>query len=1491
MDERRIAVFEVVLMVVAIFSFAYFVGFAYGHMGNFSLKEKYERFISTMIGDGRVSAISVNDLLQQGVQQFTQQINEATGGGFSICKETKDGKKCMLYPTSQCQELCKTSGDCVQIALTSSDSIDEDALRDAGCALGTCQDTEHGVCAPNSFQGGCDTSNGFIWYEGVDERTVQACKKGCCILGTEARLMTELECNRTAAENGLEYGTDNANFDSTINDELVCSLVGQRGVIGACTYGPSVENPGKNDCRRTTQDECLSLTGINPTTGVIATPNSPAMGFHEGELCSNPNLNTTCTPHNYTSCVDGLDEVFWFDSCGNQENIFDASRAADSEYLSKMIPKDQLCQMGTESDPLANQETCGNCNRIFSSMCGNASEEGKKLVNPDGSNPKGDVICADLRCRDPSDNNRIRENGETWCAYQTKFGVMGFDGNILGSLGNALPFTIGDTTTQQSDLGEDSSGGSVGSVQISGGSPFSLIGGIGGLGIRSIAPPGSLYFRKSCQDGNIEITSCANYRNEICTETQAENPDTGKTYSVAACRMNRWQECLNYNPKQQSGSGLDKVKMMEAMGKCMLDPDCFVKYVNVEDTPLKYPICLPKYPPGFDQSSDGQQGANGVCGFGTNKCVAVFVKKSAFLGLGGCYWECVANCGCVAEKKTDPNSAQPSRNFVQEMNNLCTSLGDCGTKVNYKGGIPGGLGFEVKRCVSESAEDCENGKAAMGMQAMMGAMASSAMTAMDIIPTPGAYIHATDACTLQNSIGASLDATGDMQSLVQSFIGDGSTTQSVVNPDGTLNDPCADQTGSGGTGSGGEGGDGSGSWIRDKTSIGGYSGKELPWVGGIAGASALGIYAGAQAGLIPATVSLGTTTIVPATMSAELGSVTSGVYASGGEIVAPAATVPFAAPLIGGAIGLAVTGLLIAVTGIGRGLGAAGSYTLMGMGAVSGGMIGYAVAKGGVAALTSTSTAAGAIGVIGVVLAVVVIIIIIINVACGAGEIKYVHFTYECQAWQRPLGGAMCNKCGENGFLCNNYACQSLGGTCELFGDEPNIICEDTGRNDVSGPEITPWEEAKSDNILYASLESGRGFKIERVEEPKCITQFEPIQFGIKLDEHGRCKIGSEPMANYDEMADFGDTGGILQMNHTMRMNSLDILAYLGEGETLEPNQEKRVTLYVKCEDANGNPSAGDFAIEMCVIGKDLTPPFIQSPEEGTNYLRYDVTDHQVTVNSNEPVELRWAYEDIPYDQMTNLFDCPPEKALMQCTANIPLQGEETRICVKGRDHPELKGTEREGERNTKEQCLWITLLRAGSALQVLNVKPNETIVVGTTAAQIQISAETVGGVDGTATCKYSLDMEALLMFNDEDGGTMHTAHDVRQSAGNHIIDVICQDDAGHQAANRSSYHIDIDLIPPNITRIYSGSGTLFVVTNEFSECALVTTENADPQTPCMFTFESPQVLKLNTGVDGKTHSADFNDATTYYIKCKDRFENMNATNECAIVARGVWLN
>ncbi len=60
-------------------------------------------------------------------------------------------------------------------------------------------------------------------------------------------------------------------------------------------------------------------------------------------------------------------------------------------------------------------------------------------------------------------------------------------------------------------------------------------------------PAGSRHYREICVDGAIKVEACEDFRNQICIHSGL--PSSAGEFSVAACRVNRWQDCTGQTKK------------------------------------------------------------------------------------------------------------------------------------------------------------------------------------------------------------------------------------------------------------------------------------------------------------------------------------------------------------------------------------------------------------------------------------------------------------------------------------------------------------------------------------------------------------------------------------------------------------------------------------------------------------------------------------------------------------------------------------------------------------------------------------------------------------------------------------------------------------------------------------------------------------------------------------------------------------------------------
>ncbi len=263
------------------------------------------------------------------------------------------------------------------------------------CKLGCCYDSKEGTCAENTPRKVCGLSNGT--WDSNGNCNIPQCQMGCCVLGDQASLTTLVRCKKLASYYGLE--TD---YRSAVTSEASCVAIAQASDKGACIITTGVETT----CKLTSRADCKGLTH-NDTA------------FNKGFLCSAEQLGTPCTRQARTGCLDGKDEVYWFDSCGNPENIYDADKTR-SWNSGKILDKDRSCNPDSAN---TKNPSCGNCNYYQGSMCGSV----RTGVEPRPS--YGNYICRDLNCYDTY-NEKDYKHGESWCVYD---GPVGQGNDLVGS--------------------------------------------------------------------------------------------------------------------------------------------------------------------------------------------------------------------------------------------------------------------------------------------------------------------------------------------------------------------------------------------------------------------------------------------------------------------------------------------------------------------------------------------------------------------------------------------------------------------------------------------------------------------------------------------------------------------------------------------------------------------------------------------------------------------------------------------------------------------------------------------------------------------------------------------------------------------------------------------------------------------------------------------------------------------------------------------------
>ncbi|GBE19968.1 hypothetical protein BMS3Abin17_00699 [archaeon BMS3Abin17] len=462
----------------------------------------------------------------------------------SCCEKTISGAWCQNSEESNCDdEYRSTPTSCEATSF---------------CKLGVCYDSNEGTCMENTPEKICEEEGG-VWEDSeLDE--VEQCILGCCLVGDQAAFVTQTRCTKLSSLYGLE-----TNFRTDITNEMECIASAEPDVMGACVY----EEEFTNTCKFITKKECQDIEDAE---------------FHEDYLCSDESLGTICGPSEKTTCVEGEDQVYFLDTCGNLANIYDADKIEDDSYWSKVVSIADSCGYGSGN---ADSATCGNCDYFLGSTCKKYKSSEDK-VKPN----YGDNICRDLSCEY---EGQTYEHGETWCAAAEGIKVI--------------------TSSTQSD------------------SPLRY------------NVPGSRYTRLVCYDNEVMVESCADYRAEICYQSDVNG------FKASSCIVNMWHDCYGVT------------KQEDCENTAQRDCEWVSKYCILKDGEgeclAEAGACIPRFAPGFDfWNTEGD--AATTCSYANTECVVTYKNG-----------ECEENCDCLGGS------------WAQAQNSFCSSLGDCGSSVNY----------------------------------------------------------------------------------------------------------------------------------------------------------------------------------------------------------------------------------------------------------------------------------------------------------------------------------------------------------------------------------------------------------------------------------------------------------------------------------------------------------------------------------------------------------------------------------------------------------------------------------------------------------------------------------------------------------------------------------------------------------------------------------------------------------------------------------------
>lgn len=500
---------------------------------------------------------------------------------------------------------------------------------------------------------------------------------------------------------------------------------------------------------------------------------------------------------------------------------------------------------------------------------------------------------------------------------------------------------------------------------------------------------------------------------------------------------------------------------------------------------------------------------------------------------------------------------------------------------------------------------------------------------------------------------------------------------------------------------------------------------------------------------------------------------------------------------------------------------------------------------------------------------------------------------YYCHQWDAAVGGEHCEECNDQVVPCSEYQCRSLGQSCEFVnnneeeGNSP--FCFWANPNDGDYPIIEPNPDKLSLDFRYTPDNTisppDRGVKIiPATGSEECVSPYSIVSFGVKTNEPAKCKLDFVRKNDYDEMMYYFGGSQTRKFNHTQVL----VLPELSPNIT---GQDDFVSVYVRCQDSNGNKNPADFVFNLCVNDEpDLTPPVFlgASPVSGST-LPYNVsTLKNVEFYISEPAECKWSHTDKRYEDMDYNLTCPTNPTninlQMSYTCKTDLTGigieSDSKFYLRCKDQPGVE----EVNRNTNQNS-YIYSLTGSRALEIIEAAPNDTTIYDSiTNIEVPLTATTFGGAqEGIATCTYSKTGEPgtyLLFENTSAVKHSHTLWDFIPGQNTYTYHIECWDIAGNTAKQKITFNVDLDSDEPLISRAFYEDGQMRIRTNEAAECRY-----SQSTSGCIYEFEDGTIVPSYE--QGLEHRFPWDQEHDLYIKCEDDYGNLPVSpTACNIIVR-----
>ncbi len=367
-----------------------------------------------------------------------------------------------------------------------------------------CEKTKLGAFCLNGAESTCDSSGKIV---PTSCESTSFCKLGTCYDSKEG-LCLENVPQRVCQANGGTWSEKEAN--QIAQCKLGCCIIGDQASFVTMTRCKSLSTffGMKIDFRSSITSETACVAAANSQDEgacVYFEAGVKTCKFTTRQQCGG--VTTTNSEVLNASGLEDLSGKYFYKGllCSAEElGVPNAARQASTGcYEGKNYWFDSL----------------GNRENIYSSSS-NLSWNNGRVTDPD-------TICA------KTGDSKTCGN----CDYLAGSRCAEWDNSLLTGLGLTKPKNVDNycKTTKCTDRD--------GNIRLNGESWCVYDGEVG----NAVDPAGSRHYREICVDGKVQVEACDDFRNQICIHSGIQT--SAGEYSVAACRVNRWQDCLSQNNK------------------------------------------------------------------------------------------------------------------------------------------------------------------------------------------------------------------------------------------------------------------------------------------------------------------------------------------------------------------------------------------------------------------------------------------------------------------------------------------------------------------------------------------------------------------------------------------------------------------------------------------------------------------------------------------------------------------------------------------------------------------------------------------------------------------------------------------------------------------------------------------------------------------------------------------------------------------------------